>query len=459
MRYSTINPPNLAESFKEYKDQAEADAAWVPNDPATTRVDPILKVLDFDSRMDGSNDAIAFDLNSVGITPSDNAWTLRFKIQWTSLISDLSGPEVGFGLSSANETVTAFQPQDYLGFVYLHANTVKQWNVTFADNAAIPMGGGAFPGDPILETLEADTTYYFEIRRAGNILTVTKYLDEDYSIIDTRSQVVDLPAITGLRYLKTINRPQALSGGTGIGTLRDIQFWNDQSPRVPINNVPNFEDNFETGNGWVTDDAGKLNVNTIDKVIDYINLASTSYEVVLYYDLLQDISETFWTMRCKVTITDASPGNTNAYHLLFGISNNILNSGQGQDFIGARYTSSTGASGKDIFASFTNNVDPRSVAFAMGAIIETGNTHYVEIRRLTNTTAEVNVYSDAGYSQLVLTSGIITIAAGITGLHFLKVMLRSQGAPTGQYEGTIEDLKVWSDKGASKNQDWRENNG
>lgn len=222
---------SIEQSFSEdfpYIDQPNADLSWVPNDSSKMRVNIANNNLDFNSVMDGTNDAIVHDLGIINSTE----WTLRFKLRFSSLVQGGSGPDVVIGISSTDQTNSAFTNQDWFGFAFLRNVFVQQWNVSVSDNNFPPVGGGGTndsiggntAGDPILEILVINTDYFIEVKRDGQNFETSIYPDATYTTPDNTSAVIGASTLNpqNLRYIKVMNRPEALSSGTCIGTIDDI---------------------------------------------------------------------------------------------------------------------------------------------------------------------------------------------------------------------------------------------
>jgi len=446
MKLSVNNLPNFADIFKQYKDQAEADNAWPIFAGTFYKVDPALNKIDYRHAQSIGDQAVSHDLGSV---ISDN-WTLRGKL--TLDVTTIGSSSYTVFLTIADDPNTVANAQNNALGVGLLAGT------GFQSFRSVLFEATSFSSTIGTPNNYTTGTFYFEIIRSGVLLTINIYRDVDFTDL-LETFVENIPAgITGLRFIRLTAANNASYTGDEAGTITQIEFWDNEVPRTPINNVPNFEDDFEINKGWVKDAGTLISVNTIQNTIDWDSTPLTAYDEVLTFDLGSAVSETLWTLRCKVTQLVVNSTSANGFQFGIGLSNNISNSSGGQDWIGSRYVFSNTQDFS--FMSTANNTDIRSNAFPVGNLPNAvGVVHFLEIRRLTATTAIINIYADAEFTQLLGTTGEITITIGITALRFLKVWVRSTSITNGEFSGTIEDIELFTDKGATKIQDWRANNG
>jgi len=447
MKLSVNNPPNFSETFKQYADQTEGDNAWPPSASNEYRVNPVTNVIDY-SAIHATNDTIVHDLGAI----VGNTWTLRFKLTINTLVLGVATNGF-FGMSDSDETEGGISFQQLIMFRLQNSVSGITSSGIESDNGQ-PSG---IPREDEQALAWAERAYWVEIIRVNEVqYTVSIFDDPDYTKLLARSVGVTSSAVNALRFIKFTGINSGGATGTLDGSITDVEFWENEVPNTPIENVPNFEDDFEIDKGWVQDGT-LLTVNTIQNTIDWDTAPLTNYEDVLTFDLGVAVSETFWTLRCKVTEVVVNSSSANAFQWGIGLSNNVLDSGSGQDWIGSRYIFSN--TQNLVTMSTANNTQVRSNNFPVPILNAVGIVHFLEIRRLTSTTCIMNIYADADFSQLIGTTGEIVISAGITQLRFLKVWTRATSAANGEFSGTIEDIELFTDKGATKIQDWREVNG
>lgn len=229
-----VNPfggfAQFSENFVRFNgDQVSADANWVPNDSTIGRVNVTNDDLDFNATIDGTNNAIAYDLWSQGIFPG-TTWTLRFKINFTAgATKGPSGPDIFVGLSDTDQSIpNTTASQSSIGWTYLFNALLVQWNSS-ANFGAIGLGGGFNPNPAIIETLPETTDIYFEVRRTSlTNIRVRRFTDANFTdSLQSSNQTAISGSIVNLRYIKIINRTSGVAGGSMPVVIDDVQFFND----------------------------------------------------------------------------------------------------------------------------------------------------------------------------------------------------------------------------------------
>ena len=178
-----------------------------------------------------------------------------------------------------------------------------------------------------------------------------------------------------------------------------------------------------------------------------------------YKALGQTVSDSKWTMRCKLTFNNVSasgnPDGTGLWLMLCDTSN----SDSGVDALGFSVILGH-QSGFVPYFRLTggDNTHPRTNLHGGSAGLShtvTETTYYVELKRTSTTSATLSVYSDSGFSTLI-ESATLTISASITGLDNIQtIMFDGNNSGSQALDGTIDDIKIY-DNAASVDSQWKE---
>ena len=182
-----------------------------------------------------------------------NAWTLRMKVRYTTIVS--GDAEVLVGLSDTNQTAGGDTNQDYIGVRLLPAN-ISGGNGLFRtrSGANIPPRQGSDNGTPYIAQ-NVDTDYYLEIQRTSSTTYNVRWTTSSNFTGGTSYSNTSLSAsITDLRYIKIMNNENSTAATPRlIGYITELKFWNSSDPsgtptksfdftstdeKVAITNVP-----------------------------------------------------------------------------------------------------------------------------------------------------------------------------------------------------------------------------
>jgi len=223
------------------------------------------------------------------------------------------------GLSSENQSQGSGDIQDGIFLKPRFALTGRDWR--FIDtNGTSPNSEGA--GDLInSEDPAISTDYFCEIKRtSATTFECTIFTDSNYSVVRFKGRNTTVVGVVNLRYVKILNFV-LLDGGSMIGTVDDVQFFNntegttsefvlhgdeDLEPFVPFSpGVADFTEDFSAVGLWsvfgaVTISGGTLNGWGAD--IGQNNRA--------FYDLQANngitLSDTNWVDDYEMEITASS---------------------------------------------------------------------------------------------------------------------------------------------------------
>ena len=221
-----------------------------------------------------------------------------------------------------------------------------------------------------------------------------------------------------------------------------------QGLSTDVADTPTFEDDFSGADNW-TDTGSGWGVNTTTDVIDFNADSPHNVTEGLYYDLGSALSSVF-TIRFKLTIANFNVGSSSIEnHLYFGVSDSTSHvRTQTQDIIGIHSTHWTGGNADWKTMTANNAALPGTRDYTFTHALQ-AETLYVQIKSLSSSQFQVDLYSDSGYSTLIESSGAQSHSA--TGLRYLKFQQRDN-APSGDnhtLNGTIDDVEVYD--GATTN--------
>ena len=215
-----------------------------------------------------------------------------------------------------------------------------------------------------------------------------------------------------------------------LTTVRKQHFWEYFSGATLPTNAQ-YIDDFSTNNGWVSN-AGQSNVVYQSNSLK-LNDPGVSVENQVVLDLQSVIgknaSDNAWYLELEVQFSSAS-GADNEF--MYGLSSTDKDGGQqdAQDFLGAAVLINYSASQDGINVSNSLNTIVKPAASAGNAYyqLSTGVTYIFIIRRLSPTTAKVEIWN-ADKSTRLANGAEYTIDAGINNLRYFK-FLNYPGAST-----------------------------
>ena len=212
---------NFEDDFSVYKDDYYANNSWKTIDESKMNVSIENERLDFNFRVDNTEDGIAHDL---GFNTSDEKWVLRFKVEFTDINVPVSNSNYAcFGLSSASETEVCTENQDFVGIRFVRSSSSNQiHSLDSADVAPYDQG------DTLFSTQVAEQVYFVEIRRnSTTTYDVALFSDSEYAQLIERVGGTVSANAGEMRYFKLMNRLFNGAAGHRIdGYVDDVQIWN-----------------------------------------------------------------------------------------------------------------------------------------------------------------------------------------------------------------------------------------
>ena len=215
---------------------------------------------------------------------------------------------------------------------------------------------------------------------------------------------------------------------------RKIYFFKD--PLVFEDDFSSYADQASADAVWARSSINNI-VNVSTDKIDFNFKRGTNARISK--DLgVGNISNTAWVLRMKLRFSALSGNNkvmtislnTTDYNTAKNGTQNelgcVICSGASQN--GLNGSSGNGAVSGSYIGTFAINTD-----------------YYLEIKRLSATTASAQIFSDSGYTTLTHNTGIFVISSAITGLRYLKIL---DDNTFDVYDdtglGTIDDIKFYN---------------
>ena len=158
---------------------------------------------------------------------------------------------------------------------------------------------------------------------------------------------------------------------------------------------------------------------------------------------LTSISDTAWLVRFKLRINTLTAPSSASNRVTIGMfSTNSATAGDtNQDGIGLMIQNDT--STNQFWAQHRDGGNLMNGVTAFALTPATGTDYYVEIKRLTSTTASVAIFPNDTYGTATETESI-TVDATNNTLRYFGAKIRSGPNVNGTFDGYIDDLKIYN---------------
>jgi len=397
---------------------------WVDTDPTNIGVNISTEKLEFDMKLDGTNDTSVFDLGINGI--SDSEWILRGVIRFSTLTSSVDGRTPYIMLTSGDETINSnLGVEDKIGWNFDFDDTDQRLVLLEADNQ-ISQFVNSFALVPTIAT-----DFFWELKRVGSTITIRIYSDPDY----TNQIGIVTSTLTGspvnLRFIKVGNSSSSETASTIIGTIDDVEFYNGTSTLTDW-----------TGTGT------KMVLNTSTKEVDWDGVRDGTNHAISH-DLQKSIGvnadDDNWTLRWKwlPVNTTAPTTDPNYIYMALSDSDDSVASSSAQDFVTVFFQ--RGVTNFDIIgnAGTTGFHVAGDIVFTEG-LWSAGTPIYVEMKRTSVGQFEISLYSDSAFRNLIERQISTNIDATVNGLRYIKIQNRTQSASDGSFDGIIDDIEFYN---------------
>lgn len=234
----------------------------------------------------------------------------------------------------------------------------------------------------------------------------------------------------------------------GVEWATALTNWLKRKP-LTINGAaktPTFEED------WASTPSGQTIVGSqVTESSNRINFAFTLNNVANSYSLdLANVSnmganldDEKFVVRFKMFIQDITSNATGQFVIMLSDTANAQPAVTSQNSLGI-YTDGRSSDDEIFTAEYTGT------SITLGSEIESMNgtginlTRYVEFKRESQTVFRVTFYSDSSYSTVVGTSSTVTAKTTHDALRYFSIGIRQVSGKVGDFEGYIDDLKVYN---------------
>jgi len=217
---------------------------WLDTSDDKVSVNTSTDVLDFNIQRNSSWACATLDLQNgtygIGSNASDTAWVLRWKMSFTTHSPQNGGALMWIGLTEHPSSTNIDQSGDSI--VLRWFNKSDPW---YQLDGGTSNMNNQYGTHATLATYATSTTYYNEIARTGDSVTATTWSGSyGGTVMNTQTRSYSGASPADLRYIRVSNYGNDTDGSAGlIGTIDDVEFWNNTSNRlkdekVAITNVP-----------------------------------------------------------------------------------------------------------------------------------------------------------------------------------------------------------------------------
>ena len=191
-------------------------------------VNTTTRQIEVSTSLDNTDNRTEFDLQTVlpgSINASDTAWTLRYKVNITSLTSG-NGTTILCALDSSTSAQNVADHDAIIGAMDMFSG-IKGFGPSSIDGAILPIQGIGITSF----TFVINTDYYVELKRtSATECTMEIFTDKDFTnSLAGKVGLTVVSTIQNLRHIKFYERILGGLTGTLVFNVEDVQFWNQQS--------------------------------------------------------------------------------------------------------------------------------------------------------------------------------------------------------------------------------------
>jgi len=435
-----IRGSSTGEKTVDFTDDFTSDN-WLQQDSAKIGVDDTTNYrLNIElSRAD--NDGATVDLGS---TVSDTEWVLRWKQTWTTLSA---GNNVLIIVGLSDDPSSDYSSISNLSSYFMmetSASAKKRFGVNWSVDAQ-PFANNSRDENKVLAE---DTEYFMELKRtSATTATWTAWTGsyggtQIHTFSASNSTIGD---VDNLRYIRVQNHYPATASGSGIGYIKDIEFYDGTTTVTQDDKTTLLNPASDIATGIV---GTAFNPNgTIDR-FDFQDPAvnGTASTQTVAYDVGAGLGNA-WTLRMKVRYTTLTSGDS---EIDIGLSNtNHTVGGNGtQDFVGVRLIPANGTAPNRLFRTRTvADGLPRAGADNTAWIAQAIDTdYYLQIQRTSSTAYNVRWTTNSNYTggtYYYNGAGTNSISGNVSDLRYIKIMNGETETYTNA-TGQISELKFWN---------------
>jgi len=254
------NAERLALNGGTTTDPSVANSVFLVGSPVWQEADDISYNSGTD-KIDFSTDGLSvvdsyatFDLQATsalgsGNSASDTEWVLRFKLELTDYDpADTSSSALVVGISNQG-TSTGVASQNGIGFEVGCGQHDTVYRLQTANGTS--WARGAYDAVFTETPADGEITWVEVKRTSATDVTVSMYSADTYDVSDLleAETITDVSGTTGLRYVAVKSDTQSQPNNRNIGTVSDINFWNDTTTTTRT-----LEPSLPNGSVFITSD-------------------------------------------------------------------------------------------------------------------------------------------------------------------------------------------------------------
>jgi len=225
--YNGVSVPRTpVHETKDFEDTFLADN-WTDTGTGYA-VNTTTRQIEVSTSLDNTDNRTEFDLQTVlpgSINASDTAWTLRYKVNITSLTSG-NGTTILCALDSSTSAQNVADHDAIIGAMDVFSG-IKGFGPSSTDGAILPVQGIGITSF----TFVINTDYYVELKRtSATECTMEIFTDKDFTnSLAGKVGLTVVSTIQNLRHIKFYERILGGLTGTLVFNVEDVQFWNQQN--------------------------------------------------------------------------------------------------------------------------------------------------------------------------------------------------------------------------------------
>ena len=221
-----------------------------------------------------------------------------------------------------------------------------------------------------------------------------------------------------------------------------VDLTDNFSTYAVVKTTPDTTQAFNFTESWVQEGT-KMAVNSEEQVIDFNGTTDGTVQAIAQDLGDGNVSDTEWVLRFRFDVlATADVVSDTTITISLNDKDQTTTVGENQDSINIEYNVTGGTGVRRWLTRFSDN----STLFGSLSTILTGfslNTHYVEIKRTSATSATWTIFSDSTFST-VLGTDTRTIPSTISSLRFIKIQSRDDVSTGGTLTGTIDNIQFWN---------------
>tara|TARA_B100000029_G_scaffold514413_1_gene617127 strand:+ start:2234 stop:5524 length:3291 start_codon:yes stop_codon:yes gene_type:complete len=392
---------------------------------------------------------------------NQNNWTLRFKIDVTSISNDGS---LNIALSDLINQKTSVSADRIGMLLYNDAGTWKMMTITSGTNAFYTDGSATSTFTATTTGISASNgqTLYVEIQRLTNTTGRVAVSDTGYDSMTEVSGFTIPSTVQNLRYISIQNSNH---GGSASNTLTcdisDIKFWNNvavENQGALVSSLTDksglkayysmdstsladatYSTDFSSSTGWTTSPDSD-DIDIANNRIEFDTSTSGTVKQI-YYDLGSGVTSTSaWVFRAKVDFTTVTASGGYGSQFFIGLTSSTSTSNT--DFAGIRYRVQASPNNDAWFVTGVNAMptDASETAIVAPAV----KTYYLEMKRTSSSDITLTLYNNSDYTDAYQSTVTLTDGASLGDLRYIRVSIAGHSNASSDIVGSVDDVAFYN---------------